>query len=69
MQITEIDPDKKYVLALPEASKKLALQIHARLKELITGDETILVIFGTEVAVIPADQIVGYITFEGDECE
>jgi hypothetical protein len=66
MQMTEIDPNRKYILALPEASKKLALQIHARLKELIEGDKTILVISGTEVAVIPADQIVGYTTFEDD---
>ena len=66
MQITEIDPNKKYVLALPEANTELALEIHARLKELIAGDETIVVIFGTEVAVIPADQIVGYTTLEGD---
>ncbi len=64
MQITEIDPNKKYVIALPEVSKEFALQIHARLKELKKGDETILVIYGTDVAVIPADQVVGYIPFE-----
>ena len=63
MQITEIDPNKKYVLALPEARREYALQIHAALEELIEGDETILVIFGTEVAIIPADLVVGYVTY------
>ena len=67
MQMTEIDPSKKYVLALPNAGKEFALQIYARLKELIEGDNTILVIFDTEVVIIPADQVVGYTTFESDE--
>lgn len=64
MQITEIDPNKKYVIALPKANRELALAIQARLKELMAGNETILVIYGTEVTIIPADQVVGYTTFE-----
>ena len=67
MQITEIDPNKKYVLALPDASRHFALEINARLKELKEGNETTLIIFGTDVAVIPADQVVGYTTFEDQE--
>lgn len=67
MQIIEIDPNKKYVLALPKARKEFALQIHDRLKELQEGDETILVIFGTDVTVIPADQVVGYTTLDDQQ--
>ena len=66
MQVVKIDPDKKYVIVLPEADKKNALQVHARLKELKKGNETILVIFG-DVTVIPADQVVGYTTFENQQ--
>jgi hypothetical protein len=69
MQITEIDPNKKYVLALPEAEREYAIELYTHLKELMAGDNTILVIYGTEVAVIPADQVVGYTTFEDDKID
>jgi len=67
VQIIEIDPNKKYVIALPEASKKFALQIHEVLKKLREGDAPFLVIFGTDVTVIPADQVVGYIMLENGQ--
>ena len=61
MQITEIEPGKKYVIAMPGASKEQALLFEHKLRQFKEG---VVIIYGLDVAIVPADQIAGYTTLE-----
>jgi len=64
MQITEIEPGKKYVLVMPNAAKEQALLVSHKLRLLDEAGEGIVFVYGTDVAIVPADQIAGYTTLE-----
>lgn len=68
MQIVKIHPDAKYVLIIPEATteqvKKLVDSISAFKKDDV---HTILFIYGLEATLVPADQVIGFTTFEPED--
>jgi hypothetical protein len=68
MTITEIVPGKKYVVVMPGARTATALKFQQRLKRLLESLEGgVVVVSGTELAIVPADQVVGYTVLEPEE--
>lgn len=66
VKITEVDPDKKYVLSITEPMPNAEVaRLKERFDELLRQDGVnIIIISGVEITLIPADQVVGYISFE-----
>jgi hypothetical protein len=66
VKITEVDPDKKYVLSITEPMPDAeVVHLRERFDELLRQDGVnIIIISGVEITLIPADQVVGYISFE-----
>ena len=64
MRITEIEPGKKYVLVMPGASKEQTQLVAHKLRLLDEAGEGIVFVYGMDVSIVPADQIVGYTTLE-----
>lgn len=61
MNIVQVDPDKKYVLLLPKASMAQTEKILSSLRSFMEDDVHVLfAISGQDVAIVPADQVVGY---------
>jgi len=61
MDIVQIDPDKQYVLLLPQANMAQTEQILTSLRAFTEDDvHKVFAIHGTDVTIVPADQVVGY---------
>lgn len=61
MSIVQIDPDKKYVLLLPNANMAQTEKILSSLRAFIEDDvHVVFAVHGTDVTIVPADQVVGY---------
>lgn len=57
----DLDPEKKYVLLFPEASADEAERILEALRSFVDDEwHTLLAIYGQDVTIVPADQVVGY---------
>lgn len=62
----EIDPDKKYILALPSASQEEVEKTIMALDSFRQDDiHHFIFIYGIDVVIIPMDQIAGYTSLGG----
>ncbi len=65
MQIVKIDPDAKYILVVPEGTQEQVEKLVEAISAFKQDDvHTILFIYGLKATLVPADQVVGYTTFE-----
>lgn len=71
MQIMKIDPNEKYVLLFPEIDDEDKMQrIADSLASFLADDvHTVFFVYGEEVAIVPANQVVGYKAVGDEGCK
>lgn len=67
MNVVQVDPDKKYVLVMPDATAAQQVErILVSLRAFMEADRhVIFAVYGVNVIIVPADQVVGYKALDG----
>ena len=61
VEITEVDPDKKYILSITEPmSDAQVVHLRQRLDEFLQQEAGLAIIAGSEITLVPVDQVIGF---------
>ena len=61
VKIIEVDPDKKYILSIAEPmSDAQVVHLRQRLDEFLQQEAGLAIIAGSEITLVPVDQVIGF---------